>query len=324
MQDVKLDGRAKRSAFAQGLYNMLPAIVSVVLITFFAVATKGQSVSAMNLKIIFNQFIVVAIVSLGAVFVYSMGALDLSLGIATAFSAAVGVIVFNMTGSIPLMILVCLAVGVCISMVTATFCAVLNLQPIYVTIAMMSVLNAMLQWVFGTDNKVRLNQDISALVDTIPVKALCLVIFFALCLLLFNFTRVGPSNKALSGNPVVARQSGISLAKSTYFTFLMCGLGVGLGAFLTIARSPTITVNTGSSLGLDTLIVIVLGGMPVTGGARSKITSALIGALSITVLNNGMVILGVNSGIVQMVRGIVFLCVVLMTCYTQRTKLLAR
>lgn len=321
METVK---QKKLATCSQQLYAMLPLIALVVLVTFFAVATKGQSISPMNIGIIFNQVVVVAVVSLGAIFVYSMGALDLSLGVATAFSAAIGAIVFNNTGSITMMVLTCMAIGVCIAMVTATFCSVLRLQPIYVTIAMMSVLTAMLQWVFGSDNRISLNQDIATHIDTVGVKAFSLLAFYLLCVVLFNLTGIGPSNKALSGNPTVARQSGVSIIKSTYITFLMCGLGVGIGAFLTIARSPTVTINTASSLGLDTLIVIVLGGMPVTGGARSKVTSALIGALSITVLNNGMVIMGVNSGIVQMVRGIVFLVVVFLTCYNQRTKLLAR
>lgn len=106
--------------------------------------------------------------------------------------------------------------------------------------------------------------------------------------------------------------------------FALSGIGVGLGAFLSIIYAPTLTRNTASSVGMDVIIAIVFGGMPVSGGARSKIYAAVIGAFSMTLLGQIMVMFNLNSGIGQMVKAVIFLLVVFLATSGQRGKMLPR
>jgi ribose transport system permease protein len=130
--------------------------------------------------------------------------------------------------------------------------------------------------------------------------------------------------KFLGANPVCARLTGISMKKMGIIAFVLSGIGVGLGALLSIIYAPTLTRNTASSVGMDVIIAIVFGGMPVSGGARSKISSAVIGAFSMTLLNQIMTMLNLNSGIGQMVKAAIFILVVFLATSDQRGKLLPR
>ena len=106
--------------------------------------------------------------------------------------------------------------------------------------------------------------------------------------------------------------------------FVIAGIGVGLSAFLTVVRAPTLSTSTASSIGMDVIIAIVFGGMPVAGGARSKISAAMIGSLSMVLLNQIMVILNYSSGISQLVKSVLFLVVVTISGLKGRKAMLAR
>ena len=130
--------------------------------------------------------------------------------------------------------------------------------------------------------------------------------------------------KFQGGNPICAKLSGISVKKMSIIAFIMSGIGVGLGACLSSVYAPTLTRNTASSVGMDVIIAIVFGGMPVSGGARSKIYAAVIGAFSMTLLSQIMVMFNLNSGIGQMVKAAIFILVVFLATSDQRGKMLPR
>ena len=77
-------------------------------------------------------------------------------------------------------------------------------------------------------------------------------------------------------------------------------------------------------VGTDVMVALVLGGMPLSGGPKSKISAGLIGAVTITLLNSGLTIMGLSTGQIQIVRGIVFIVVVFVSSFSYRGKLLPR
>ena len=105
---------------------------------------------------------------------------------------------------------------------------------------------------------------------------------------------------------------------------LISAVGIGLGAFLTIVYAPTLNKDTASSIGMDVIIAIVFGGMPVSGGPRSRILSAVVGAFSMGFLSQIMSMLNMGSGYGQMIKAAIFLLVVFIALGSQRGKLLTR
>lgn len=308
--------------------NLAPAFgLAVLFLAFLILGTWKDINVGYGLKSILNQSIVVAVVATGAIFIYTLGSFDISLGASTAVSALLGAMVYNRTESILMMAITCIGVAVGVGLFNSVLASVFNLPVFVTTIAMLSFLNALILLLIkvnGTGSEIAVSAQAVVPYNVTNFKLMLLILFVGLCVFLFSFTKIGRCQKFLGGNPVCAKLSGISGKKMAIIAFVLSGIGVGLGAFLSIIYAPTLTKNTASSVGMDVIIAIVFGGMPVSGGARSKIYAAVIGAFSMTILGQLMVMFNLNSGIGQMVKAAIFLLVVFLATSDQRGKLLPR
>lgn len=318
----------KKADIKKYVMNLAPVFgLTVLFLTFLVMGTWKDINVAYGLKSILNQSIVVAVVATGAIFIYTLGSFDISLGASTAVSALIGAMVYNHTESIPVMALTCIGTAVLVGLLNSVLASVFNLPVFVTTIAMLSFLNALVLLLInlnGTGSEIAIPATAVKAINNTGFKLTVLILFCLLCVFLFNFTKLGRKQKFLGGNAVCAKLSGISEKKMAIAAFVLSGIGVGLGAFLSIVYAPTLTRNTASSVGMDVIIAIVFGGMPVSGGARSKIYAAVIGAFSMTILGQLMVMLNLNSGIGQMVKAAIFLFVVFLATSDQRGKLLPR
>lgn len=310
------------------LMNLAPlAGLLVLVLGFFIIGTVKDINIPYGLKAVINQSVVVAVVATGAVFIYTLGSFDISLGASVAVSALLGGMTYLKTESIALMFLVCVGAAVLIALINSVLASVFNLPVFVTTIAMLSVLNALVLLLIsinGTGSEIAVPMAAVSGYDSIPFKVVILVLYFALCVFVFSFTPIGRKQKFLGGNPLCAKLTGISLKKYSIIAFVLSGIGVGLGAFLSIIYAPTLTKNTASSVGMDVIIAIVFGGMPVSGGARSKIYAAVIGAFSMTFLGQIMTLFNLNSGIGQMVKAVIFILVVFIASGDHRSMELPR
>jgi len=316
----------------QALITLLPVAALGVLFEILCavVNSKGFRLD-MYLKIVFNDGVVLAVVATGAIFIYSLGSFDISLGASTLFSAAMGVMAYNATESLSVMILVIFAVAIGCSLLSSVLASVFNIPVFVTTVAMMSVLSAIASQIITTNGGALGGISIPSAVveplDTPSFKIVVLVAFSALCIFVFNYTKVGRRLKFLGGNPVCAKLTGIQMNRYAILAFVMAGIGVGLGAFLTLVYTPSVTPTTAGSIGMNIIVAIVFGGMPISGGPRSRIYSALVGGFSYILLNNilKLVISGnTGYGISQIVSAVFFLAVVYVTGMNYRTKLLPR
>lgn len=310
------------------IMNLAPMFGLVALLAAFLIVGVIKDINIQyGFKSIMNQSVVVAVVATGAIFIYTLGSFDISLGASAAVSALIGGIVYNKTESVAAMLLVCIGVAVVVGLFNSVLACVFNLPVFVTTIAMLSVLNALVLFLIkvnGTGSEIKIPPAAVKALNNTSFKIVILVVFVLFCVFVFNFTKIGRMQKFQGGNAVCARLSGISEKKMAIIAFVMSGIGVGLGAFLSIVYAPTLTKNTASSVGMDVIIAIVFGGMPVSGGARSKIYAAVIGAFSMTLLGQIMVMFNLNSGIGQMVKAAIFLLVVFLATSDQRGKLLPR
>jgi D-xylose transport system permease protein len=141
-----------------------------------------------------------------------------------------------------------------------------------------------------------------------------LVLLVALCTFAAEFlmrrTRYGAQLYAIGGNPEAARLSGINLTRAIFWNFVIAGFGYGItGVALTARVSGAIGGSAGLFLELDAIAAAIIGGTSLSGG-RGRILGALLGALLMGSLNNGMSLMNVPTFYQDTARGIILLLAV--------------
>ena len=316
----------------QTLKERIPAFASaagllILIAAYYIIGAIRDANVAYGLKAVVNQSVVVALVATGAVFIYTLGSFDISLGAATGVSALLGAMAYNATGSLVVMFLVCVGVALLIGFINSSLASVFNLPIFVTTVVMMSVLSSFMLILIGLNgagDTIKVKAKAVKPLDNIPFKVAVLMAYIALCWFVFTLLPVGRQSKFIGGNPVCANLSGISAKKMAIVAAMISAVGIGLGAFLTIVYAPTLNKDAASSIGMDVIIAIVFGGMPVSGGPRSRILAAVVGAFSMGFLTQIMTMLNLGSGIGQMIKAAIFLAVVFIAMGDQRGKLLTR
>ena len=314
------------------MISALPFVALVVLLAVFCgiVSSKGYRLD-MYIKIVFNEGIVLSIVATGAIFIYTLGSFDISLGAATLFAATLGVLTYNATENFALMIIVILLAGIVCSLVNSVLASIFHIPVFVTTVAMMSVLSAIASQIIttkgGAVGGISIPSEVVKHLDNSAFKIGVLVIWVAICVFVFDYTKFGRREKFVGGNPICAQLSGIKYNTYAILGFLLAGVGVGIGAFMTLVYTPSVTTTTAGDIGMNIMVAMVFGGMPISGGARSKIYAAVVGGFSYIVLNNILDLLIDSTsgyGITQIVSAVFFLIIVYVASVNYRSQTLPR
>jgi ribose transport system permease protein len=317
--------REKRLDKKDLLIKLAPIIGLVFVIVIFSILTGGNLLGVRNLQSLTNQIMVTALVSIGAVFLFGAGVFDMSLGSCVCLAAVLGAKATKAGASVMVVFLVVLATSLVIAIIKGIIFSTIRVPIFIITIVGGSIIGAGALAILGKETTLLLD-NLPKLTNTEMVVFNMLVVglFFLASLYIFNFTSVGKSVKLLGGNGRTASLTGVSSTKVYMWVSVIGAIGVALAAFVILLRTHTASAMTGGTIGTDIMVALVLGGMPLTGGPRSKISAAIVGACTISILNNGLTMMGLTIGTIQIVRGVVFLAVVLMTSLSYRTKLLPR
>ena len=194
----------------------------------------------------------------------------------------------------------------------------------------MSVLSAIASQIIttkgGAVGGISIPSEVVKHLDTSAFKIIVLVIWVVVCAFIFDYTKFGRREKFVGGNPICAQLSGIKYNTYAILGFLLAGIGVGIGAFMTLVYTPSVTTTTAGDIGMN-MVAIVFGGMPISGGARSKIYAAVVGGFSYIILNNILDLLIDSTsgyGITQIVSAVFFLVVVYVASANYRSQMLPR
>lgn len=139
-----------------------------------------------------------------------------------------------------------------------------------------------------------------------------LVILLVLIVFYDFFTKNTVSGRriyALGGNSKAAELSGVNTKRLTFLTFVNMGVLAALGGLIIAARLNVATPKAGTGIELDVIAAVFIGGASATGGIGSVI-GAVVGALVMGVMNNGMSIMGIGIDWQQAIKGMVLLLAV--------------
>ena len=120
---------------------------------------------------------------------------------------------------------------------------------------------------------------------------------------------VGRRIYALGGNAKAAKLSGVNTERLTFYTFVNMGFLAALAGLIFAARLNVATPKAGTGFELDVIAAVFIGGASATGGVGT-VLGAVIGALVMGVMNNGMSIIGIGIDWQQAIKGLVLLLAV--------------
>lgn len=307
--------------------NLVPLFMLIIIIVAYFI---GKNVTGYNgnLGDVINNGIFVAVVATGAVFIYSQGGFDMSLGNASLMCATVAALTFKATNNLAVALIVAVVVGAALGILNAILATMLNLPVMVMTLTMMNIISAVHEAILGEHGG--LIKVPEGMIDEAWFYAIFLVVFFVLCWFIFNYTKVGRRNKFIGSNKVAARFNGINLMRAGIISFAISGVGLGICGFL-FASSMTGSSYGASTVlgqvGLNVVIAIVFGGMTTSGGPKSKVSCAIIGAFFSVFLDEFFVAISTPTFQVgdysYMVKGIIFIIVSLANMWDTRGKMLA-
>ena len=299
IQTVKVN---KNISFGN-LQNIFPFLGIIFVTGIFAILTDGRNLAFSNIQRVSLQSVLLMIGCLGATFTLAHGGLDFALGGILGMSVAIG----GLAGMInPLFTLpVILIVAVLGEVVEVTTSLVLKIPSFIVSLAMLFITKGIL---IGITQQHSVNSSPMLLTLDQPIFYYSvLIIVFILALFLFQYTKIGKYNRAIGSNFTAAVTSGIPVNRYKIYAFIVSGVALGISAFLNFVRAGSVSFTTGSGFELNVLIALVLGGNSISGGTSVKIRNAIIGCLTLVILENGLVMVGVEPAIVGLIKGSIFL-----------------
>jgi ribose transport system permease protein len=269
-----------------------------------------------NLLNVLEQSAINAIVAAGMTFAIISGGIDLSVGSVLALSGIVLASGLEAGAGPPIAMLLALASAAACGLVNGLLVALGRLPPFIATLGMMSVARGLaLMWaegrpISGFDESFRLIATGRPI--GIPAPVLITLVVYGLAHVVF-----GRSVYAIGGNEEASRLSGVPVRLHKTGAFIVSGLASGVAAVVLTARLNSAQPTAGIMYELDAIAATVIGGTSLFGG-EGTLVGALIGALIMGVLRNGLNLLNVSSFVQQLVIGVVIISAVLIDTTLKR------
>lgn len=294
-----------------GLIGALVVMVGAALVFAPHFASLG------NLLDILRQMAFTGIIALGMTLVIIAGEIDISVGSAVAFTSALfGVLAINHGWPFWAASVGVLGVASLIGLAAGAIRAWFGVPSFIVTLALFSalkggawlltdaipipILDDDFNW-WGTGSFLRL-----------PVPAVILIGLFVIFSVLANRTSFGRSVYTIGGNAEAAHLSGIPVASVRIVLFGLTGFLAGISGLLQTSRLAAGNAGMGVGLEFAVITAVIVGGASLFGGKGSML-GTMLGGLFIAVLNNAMVLVGVNSYAQYVANGLVVLLAVLIS-----------
>ncbi len=311
-------GAAARWFRRAGVSGQLLSLLIVIAI--FAIGTKGRFLTPGNLEVILSLAAIPAIIAVGLHQVVVLGGIDLSVeGVVALCVVFVGLLLQNKfnTNNVGLWIIpITLGMGGAAGLVSGVLNTRFKIPSFIATLGMSWIL-----WGLGV--YVSRGQTV-ALLDTrfqgvitgtvlgIPILALIALALIVVLQIVQDNTRFGRYLYAIGGDEVLARQAGVNVEGIKIIVFTIAGLFYGLSALFLSTRLGSSQAITGNNLLFPAVTAVAVGGVALTGGIGGAKNAAL-GALIVTALNDGLILMNVNPYAQEAVNGVVLVAAVALT-----------
>lgn len=299
---------------------------------------KNKFLRMENLTNLAKDASFIAIMAVGATFVIVAGQIDLSVGAIYGLASVIGALVFHLFGpegahaatapwiGISLGVLACVATATLCGALNGTMVVALRVHPFIITLGTMAIFRGIAHVItkgqsisqFPEGFRTMVRGDASSQISIVPLIVMVVVTIVAgICL---SRMAVGRRVYAVGGNEEASRFSGIPVGRVKLGVFVVAGFMAGISSLLALGYYGGGGSADGTGYELDVIAAAVVGGASLTGG-RGTALGALLGAIIIKMLDNGIIILEISSDYSRIIIGA---AVILAVVFDQLNTSLAR
>lgn len=312
------------SSFSPGRLEPEIRGLLAALCSLFALAclVAPNFATASNLLDVLRQAAFTGVIAYGMTLVIVAGEIDVSVGSAIAFSSALfGTLVVTFHWPLWLAALAVVLIGTCMGAGAGAIRAWFNVPSFIVTLAMFSALRGAAMLLTDAMPIPILDEHFQAWGSGsllgLPVPAILMLVTFLIFAVITSRTTFGRSVYAIGGNADAAHLSGIPVGRIRMTLFAVTGGLASITGLLMTSRLGAGNSHIGLGVEFVVITAVIVGGASLFGGKGSML-GTLLGVLFIAVLNNAMVLLGINSYAQEVANGFVVLLAVLVS--TRRAK----
>jgi len=324
--------RLIRKKFRFELFKIreIGVLIALILLSLIFSLLSPYFLGVNNLLNIVRQISLTGIMAVGMTMVIVTGEIDLSVGACYGLSAIVAGLAMSNGFTIWSSILIALATGLLGGILNGLLVTYGRIPALIVTLGMLNIARgAALLLSHGlpisVNKRTVIDPNVSKFLflgqgkifNTVPMMIVFLLGVFIIGYAVFNKTIYGFHMKAVGGNPIAARASGLNVKKIKILAFSITGFLCALAGILNLSFLANVQGTVGTGLELEVIAAVIIGGTSLAGG-EGTILGTLIGVLIMGVLRNGLVLLGVSPFWQILLIGVVIIGAVGIDMWTRR------
>jgi simple sugar transport system permease protein len=283
------------------------------MVVLFSIVTDTFLTQA-NLLNILRQTAPLMIVAVAMTFVITTAGIDLSVGSVLALVNALAAISLQAAVPWPAVVVLMLLIGVVIGALQGFFIAYEGIPAFIVTLAGLSAIRGTALWLTKgysiPINPTSLFNEIGrGWVFGIPLPAIIAIIVLAAGYAVFNETTFGRYVTGIGANAEAVRRAGVNTRRIALTVYALTGMAASIAGLIIAARLGSGSSNAGVGFELDVIAAVVLGGTSLFGG-RGTIFGTMLGALTVAVIGNGLILSHLSPFLTPIVEGIIILAAI--------------
>jgi ribose transport system permease protein len=312
---------AARSGISADVEALGYRVAGVLLLSIVLAVSSDAFLTASNVLNVLRQASLTFLIASGVTLVIIAGGIDLSIGANVGLSACIAATVIKSSGSIVLGVAAGLACGTAIGFLNGLMVTLLRLPPFIATYGMLWVVHGITFWYMAGETIYGFPPGFRTLgsgyVLGIPVPVYLMVLALAALGVLIRYTTYGYELYAIGANGEAARLSGIPVSGRRNLVYTISGAMAGLAAIVYLARLNSAEADIGEPLLLPAIAAVLVGGTSLLGGVGT-LSGTLVGAVTLTLVLNGMNLLNINANWQPLVTGVVILLAAWIDIVTRR------
>ena len=286
------------------------AVFFAAMVVVFSLLTNTFLTEA-NILNILRQIAPLLIVAVAMTFVITTSGIDLSVGSVLALVNALAAIALQANMPWPIVVALMLLVGAAVGLLQGFFVAHEGIPAFIVTLAGLSAIRgtALLLtkgYSIPIEPQSPFNEIGRGWLFGVPAPAIIAVVVLIAGYVVFNKTTFGRYVTGVGANAEAVRRAGVNTERVTIAVYALSGLAAAMAGVIIAARLGSGSSNAGVGFELDVIAAVVLGGTSLFGG-RGTMVGTVLGALTVAVIGNGLILCHLSPFLTPIVEGVIIL-----------------